>query len=207
MIRPPIAVLVLAAVLACAGPKGDQGEQGPIGPTGAQGPAGTFSGTFTGNATFTGNVAISGSVTANNLLTTEAFSGWLTNAADFTAPAGGTLVLVKYTDVKQNSNPSVFRMELDGTLTILKPGVVNITASFDAIGPAGYITIYLRLNGNDLAYSLAPANGTTWAQPTVSTSYKASANDAFTVLAYPSQITSMDNGAWSRLSVQWTGVP
>src|SRR3954471_22675007 len=204
-------ILALSAVvtlaLACQGPAGPQGVAGPQGPAGTQGPPGTFSGTFNGDVTITGNAAISGTVSASNLLTVESFTGWLTNSADFTAPAGTTPVIIKFTDVKQNTNTSVFRMELDGTLTILRPGVINLTATFDAIGPAGYVTEYIRVNGTDQAYTLGPANGSTWAHGTGSHSYKAAANDGITVLAVPSAITSMDNGAWSRLSVQWTGVP
>ena len=193
--------------LACTGTQGPAGPQGDKGDQGIQGPPGTFSGTFTGNASFTGNVAITGTVSASNLLTTEAFTGWLTNNTDFVAAAGTTPVIHKFTDVKQNTNSSVFRMELDGTLTILKPGLVNLTATFDAIGPAPYVWEVIKVNGTDQAYTLAPANGTTWAQVTGTIIYKAAANDAVTVLSPPSTITSMDNGVWSRLSVQWTGVP
>lgn len=201
------ALAALAMAMACAGAQGPEGPVGPAGPAGPQGPAGTFSGTFTGDITVTGNAAIAGNVTAANLLTTEAFTGWLTNSSDFTAPAGTTPILLKFTDVKQNTNGAVFRMELDGTLTILKPGVVNVLATFDATGPNNYVGGRMNLNGALIALSLAPANGTNWGQVTIQSNYKVAANDAITVLAAPSDITLMDNGGWSRLSVQWTGVP
>src|SRR4051812_42928075 len=94
----------LALAMACAGPAGPKGDPGDKGDQGIQGPPGTFSGTFNGNVTITGTVS------AANLLTTEAFTGWLTNNTDFTAPTGATPVILKFTDVKQNTNASVFRM-------------------------------------------------------------------------------------------------
>jgi hypothetical protein len=195
-----LAALALAA-MACQGPQGPAGAPGPKGDQGIQGPPGTFSGTFNGDVT------VNGAITATNLLATEAFTGWLTNSADFTGPTGATPVILKFTDVKVNTNAAVFRMELDGTLTILKPGVVNLNATFDAVGPTGYVSEVIKVNGADQAYSLAPANGTTWAQVNATLIYKAAATDGITVLAAPSVITNMDNGIWSRLSVQWTGVP
>jgi hypothetical protein len=200
---------LLALVLACTGPTGPEGPQGPKGDPGTQGPPGTFSGTFTGDITISGNAAISGRVTGSNILATEAFTAWLTNATDFTAPNGSAAVKLKYTDVKQNSDPTVFRPELDGSLTILKAGVVTFTASFDTIGTGtpNYVQADLYVNATREAVSLTPANGSTWAQVTVSLYWKANAGDAFSIYGYPIQILSMDNGVISPLTVQWTGVP
>jgi hypothetical protein len=194
--------MAVAAALACSGPKGDPGPQGDPGPTGPQGPAGTFSGTFNGNVT------IQGAVSATNILGVETFTAWLTNAADFTAPTGTAPARLKYTDVKQNTNTAIFQPELDGNLTILKPGVISFTASFDAIGTGNFVRTGIRLNDTqDLGYSLSPSNGSNWAQVTETIHWKANANDKFSVLALPSEIANMDNGVWSTLNVQWTGVP
>lgn len=201
MHRTFVGTVALASLLACTGPKGDPGLEGP------PGPPGTFSGTFDGGVTFNGNVNVNGNVTAENMLAVEAFTAWLTNSADFTSSASTLPTKLKYTDIRQNSAPSVFRMELDGSLTVLKPGVVTLTASYDALAPSGvsYATLEAKVNATRLAFSLSP--GGSWAENIINIRWKANANDAFSFLAIPAEIGNMDNGAFSVLTAQWVGVP
>src|SRR5690242_4596281 len=166
MHRTFVGTVALASLLACVGTRGEPGPEGP------PGPPGTFSGTFDGGVTFNGNVNVNGNVTASNMLAVEAFTGWLTNSADFTSSGSTLPTKLKYTDIRQNSAPSVFRMELDGSLTILKPGVVTLTASYDALARSAtsYATLEAKVNATRLAFSLSP--GGNWAENIINIRWK-----------------------------------
>lgn len=146
---------------------------------------------------------VAGSVKANNILSSENFTAWLTNAADFTGPSGTSPVRLKYTNVRQNSDPGVFEMGPDGSLKILKAGSLSLTASFDVITP-GYAEIQVAVNGTVEAWSLA--SGATWVEVIGDLKWKVVAGDVITLSSRPSAITSMDDGSWSVLTAQWIGV-
>jgi hypothetical protein len=140
----------------------------------------------------------------------EAFTAWLTNAADYTAPAGAAAVTLRYTNVRQNSAAAVFSPQADGSIVILKAGVVDLSVSFDVITAAGfnYAQMDCLVNGTVITNTLAhSAGGGFWGQVHGNLHWKVNANDSITCRAYPSQIGSVDNGVWSVLSMSWTGLP
>ena len=98
-------------------------------------------------------------------------------------------------------------MAANGELTIAKAGTVSLNANFDVVGPGNYTEIELTLNNVDIMDTLAPNNGTNWSQVSLTAHLKVVAGDVLAFWARPSQIAQMDNGSWSTLSVQWTGVP
>lgn len=156
----------------------------------------------------TESLEVNGNIKADNLLSTEAFSAWLTNASDFTGSSSTTATNLKYTDLKQNSNSSVFSMNNStGELTILKAGVVNLSAQFDFINSSGsgWTIMDISWNGTLQTRPLASNTGT-WATIQGHLTVKVSAGDTISFIAVPSQIDNMDNGIYSTLSVQWTGV-
>jgi hypothetical protein len=141
-------------------------------------------------------------------LRTATFTGELVNAADFTAPAGSSPVLLEYTSVSQNSDDAVFSMGADGSLTVLKAGAVSATAGFDVIVSPGqpYATIELRVNGTNRARAMAPYVGAYWSHVSATVHWTVAAGDVITASAIPDHIQAMDNGGgWSVLTVLWTG--
>jgi hypothetical protein len=150
---------------------------------------------------------VAGSVKANNILSSENFTSWLENAGDFTGPTGGTPVRLRYTNVRQNSDPGVFEMGPDGSLKILKAGSLSLTANFDVITPAAsnYAEIRIAVNGTNQALSLSSASGS-WVEVIGDLKWKVAAGDVITLASPPSTIAAMDNGAWSVLTAQWVGV-
>ncbi|HEX5745351.1 MAG TPA: hypothetical protein VFZ09_03845 [Archangium sp.] len=135
----------------------------------------------------------------------EAFTSWLTNAADFTSSSSSSHLKLKYTNVRQNSALDVFELQTDGSLRILKAGVVSLSASYDAIPTSGarYVEMMILINGAIVAQSVG-ANTGDWTQVATHINWKVEPNDTLTLLARPSGIASMDNGSWSVLTVKWT---
>ncbi|HYO55714.1 hypothetical protein [Archangium sp.] len=200
---------------ACNGAQGPKGDPGP----GNADPAQVIlNGTarqvadfnISGTGGIGGDLTVGGQVLASNILTAAAFTASLTNSADFTTPSGSTSANLKYTQVKQNSRPDVFAMQTDGSLKILKPGVISLTANFDVIvqSGAGYAQVEIYVNGTQATFTLAQSvNGTYWSQCSATLNWKVNANDVITLKAVPAQISSMDNGIWSTLTVLWIGGP
>ena len=63
----------------------------------------------------------------------------------------------------------------------------------------------ILVNGVAETYTLA-AGVSNWQEVQGNLYWTVNANDVITFEAQPSRISSMDNGQWSTLSVQWTGV-
>lgn len=143
-------------------------------------------------------------------LAVEAFTASLVNASDFTGPNGTSPVNLRYTNVAQNSNAAVFSPQADGTLRILKAGVISATANFNAIVAAGsgYAQITSLINGTPIAFALGhSASGSFFTQVSTTLHWKVNAGDNLNFRALPSQISNMDNAPWSTLTVQWIGRP
>ena len=137
--------------------------------------------------------------------TTAIQNGLLQNAADFTGSTSTGNVNLEYTNVSQNSAPAVFSMAANGALTILKAGVIEVSAQYNVIYPSGYSRMDIRINGSGKTTALA-AGVNNWQNVQGHLSWKVNAGDVLTITAQPSAINSMDNGGWSTLSVKWTGV-
>ena len=148
---------------------------------------------------------VAGNIKADNMLSVEAFHGLLQNAADFTGSTSTGNVNLEYTNVSQNSAPAVFSMAANGALTILKAGVIEVSAQYNVIYPSGYSRMDIRINGSGKTTALA-AGVNNWQNVQGHLSWKVNAGDVLTITAQPSSINSMDNGGWSTLSVKWTGV-
>ena len=159
-----------------------------------------------GTASPTQSLEVNGNIKANNMLTVEVYSAWLTNAADFSGSSSGSDTNLKYTNLVQNTNTSVFSMNNStGVLTILKAGVINLSAQFDFIYTTGWTRMDIRRNGSIQTRPVATATGT-WATIQGHLIRNVVAGDQITITAVPSQINNMDNGIYSTLDVQWTGV-
>ena len=158
-----------------------------------------------GTNTPSAKLEVNGDILASNMLSVEAFHGLLVNAADFTGSGSSADVNLEYTNVSQNSAPAVFSMGANGALTILKPGVIEVSAQYNVIYPSGYSRMDIRINGSGKTTALA-AGVNNWQNVQGHLSWKVNAGDVLTITAQPSSINSMDNGGWSTLSVKWTGV-
>ena len=158
-----------------------------------------------GTNTPSAKLEVNGDILASNMLSVEAFHGLLVNAADFTGSGSSADVNLEYTNVSQNSAPAVFSMAANGALTILKAGVIEVSAQYNVIYPSGYSRMDIRINGSGKTTALA-AGVNNWQNVQGHLSWKVNAGDVLTITAQPSAINSMDNGGWSTLSVKWTGV-
>ena len=157
---------------------------------------------------------VAGKIKATNMLDVASLHAWLANAADFAAPVvNASQINLKYTTIKQNSDATVFAPQADGSITILKAGVVNMHAGYDVVSRstgAVYATIVAYVNTSAIANSLVHSiNATTpyWQECEVSAVWKVSAGDAIVFKAIPDPIGLIDNGIWSTMSLTWTGVP
>jgi hypothetical protein len=139
-------------------------------------------------------------------LRTATFTGELANASDFNA-ASGSKVALRYTTIQQSSDASVFSMATDGSLTILEAGTVSIAAGFGCVVATGYpyAAIDLRVNGASRALGMAPNVSPNWSQAATTLHWSVSAGDVITAMAVPDESSVITPGAFSLLTVHWTG--
>lgn len=144
-------------------------------------------------------------------LSVHNFLAHLSNPADFTGGSSGDWVNMKYTSTKpssQNTSSSVFQMQADGRLLILKAGSVVIAANADVIARSGvnYAQMGIYVNDVQLQLVLAHSAGAGyWSQLSANASWNVNAGDAITVKSVPNRVGGMDPDGWSTLSVQWIG--
>ncbi len=144
----------------------------------------------------------------------QALTSYLTNAADFTTPNTTTPINMKYTNVQQNTAPSLLQVNADGSITVAKAGFISLTANADVIVETGvpYALIALYLNGALVNETLAHSAGANyWAQMSITAHRQVNAGDKIEIRAVPSQVSAgptlgMDNGVWSTLTMMWNGL-
>lgn len=139
---------------------------------------------------------------------TEIYHSYLTNAGDFTGPTGSTPVLMKYNAPRQAIDPTVFEVQADGSIKVLRSGIADITVSADVItATAGsYAEIHIAVNGSTQSWALAHSAGSNyWSQMTAHLVWRVNAGDVIAAYSPPSTVTNMDNNNWSWMNIVWTG--
>lgn len=135
----------------------------------------------------------------------------LSNPGDFAGGSSGDWVNMKYTSTNpssQNTSSSVFQMQADGRLKILKAGSIVIAANADVIvrSDVNYASMMISVNDVNIQQVLAQSAGARyWSQLSANASWYVSAGDIIAIKSIPNRVASMDPDAWSTLSVQWTG--
>ncbi|HPJ52875.1 MAG TPA: hypothetical protein PLF80_08105 [Flavobacteriales bacterium] len=163
-----------------------------------------------GTNTPSAKLEVNGDILASNMLSVEAFHGLLVNAADFTGSGSSADVNLEYTNVSQNSAPAVFSMGANGALTILKPGVIEVSAQCRVLTPNSTLTPFtrmdIRINGSYKTIAVGGGVVDVFSNVQGHLVWKVNAGDVLTITALPFLIQDLTNGEWSTLSVKWTGV-
>ena len=160
-----------------------------------------------GKVTIKGDLQVDGN---SNLLRTEAFTAWLTNETELEGSNTSSVYPIKYTNVKQNSDDSVFSMdENTGTLTINKAGVVTIVAGF-TVQAVSVISPMLIISVNDDIKTVGLMSRSSqaenvWMMVPAHLIWKVEQGDLITFKTIPREIGNIDDGYWSSLSVSWVG--
>lgn len=157
---------------------------------------------------------VNGSIRADNIVTAEAFSAFLTNGDAPASSDSGSATLLRYTDIQQNTAADVFDMKEDGSLVIKRAGVVSISASMSIVTEDGRnADMVIEVNGNATARARlrrVPSDSMSTGTIGCNLHWRVAGDDIITIRPEPYSIRQMDAGtgidAFQILSVQWVGV-
>ena len=156
-----------------------------------------------GTEDITEKLVVNGNIKASNILSVESFTGWISNASDFSGSSTAFTVF-NFSNIRQNTNPDIFEILPSGALLIKKSGSVSISVNYACNSTATNIFTLLNVNDITQAQTITHDASATY-EINIAIHWTVNANDEIKILAKPVTIGTLASGSFSYLTAQWIG--